>query len=704
MKSKIEELTNNKRSQKYIIENNNKREKRNNTDNINIYEYKGNTNDYQKLNKSERFIDIPQNYRIKKVKTNIKNNDNIRINTIECFSEKEDLNHQRNYSLNKGRNTLSTNIINNRIKNRVDSLNNNNRKNMRYSQNKNDIKISGFELCYESDKGERNTYNNIFNKTKNHSKINEYKYNNTYYTTINFHSDDKNSENVNKEKNEFRYEIKSNIKMNKSYRIQRRENVNDNSINKLNNSYIPINNKRCSKNIIVINKNKIDNNSSRKKLNQNKRNMNFRNFHRPSEIKKIILIQSIYRKHLAQIKLDEYKTILMYYKEFLELLNDIIIDKKEKLWKYFKYEIKHINKEGKKNIRNLQNTKKKILMKTSEMKMLHKELGDSFNIKNDDLKIKLDDIIKENNELKNQIFDNKNIEEKMKQLLEENKKNQSINAIIMKDNKQLAKRLKNIQESRNNQLVVENQIPVDLTQNNDIQTQSINKLKYLYLKCIFFKKVLKNKNSLKTYFNKYKNNIKKLKKKYSIENNNIFINNKKKINIQMAKNLNINFISQNDSYKHNILHKLFMKKEQKQLNIIPKYFYKYYYISNYINEKEEEKEEMNIKKNKILKAIIKKKENRNEYILRKIIKEWKLRGIIFKMKGVAKELKKKKKLKKKIRDKIAKETLNNLKNKTANFQSAHEFSYKIDKIDKKEDNKEENLIKEDKQTESDESF
>ena len=703
MKSKIKEMPNNKRSQKYLIENNNKREKRINTDNNNIYEYKGNTHDNQRLNKSEKFIDITPNNIIKRVKTNINNNDNMRINTIEYLSEKEDLNYQRKYSLNKGRNTLSTNIINNRIKNRVDLSNNNYRKNIKYNQNKNDnIKISGFELCYESDKGERNSYNNILNKTKNHSKNNEYKYNNIYYTNINLDLDDKNNEKINnKERNGFRYEIKTDNKMNKSY-IKN----NDNSFNKNNNSIIPINNKRNTrntKNIIFINKNKIDNNPSIK-INQNKRNINFRNFHRPSEIKKIILIQSTYRKHLAQIKLDEYKTILMYYNEFFELLNDIIIDKKEKLWKYFKLCIKSRKKKEKKNNKKLMNTKKKILMKATEVKMLHKELGDSFNIKNDDLKIKLDDIIKENNELKNQIFDNKNIEEKMKQLLEENKKNQSINAIIMKDNKQLAKRLKNIQENRNNQLVVENQIPVDLTQDINIQTQSMNKLKYLYLKCIFFKKVLKNKNSLKIYFNKYRNNIKKLRKKYSIENNNIFINNKKKINIQMAKNLNINFISQNDNYKHFILHKLFMKKEQKQLNIIPKYFYKYYYISKYINEKEEEKEEMNIKKNKILKAIIMKKENKNEYILRKIIKEWKLRGIIFKMKGVAKELKKKKKLKKKIRDKIAKATLNNLRNKTANFQSAHEFSYKIDKIDKKEDNKEENIIKEDKQTESDESF
>ena len=130
---------------------------------------------------------------------------------------------------------------------------------------------------------------------------------------------------------------------------------------------------------------------------------------------------------------------------------------------------------------------------------------------------------------------------------------------------------------------------------------------------------------------------------------------------------------------------LFMKKEQKQSNIIPKYFYKFFYLSNYTN-KEKEKGEIDLKKKRILKSLINKKEKNNEFILRNALKEWKLRGVIFKMKGYAKELKKKKKLKKKIRDKKARETLNNLKIKTASFQNTHEFSYKIDKTDKKEDN------------------
>ena len=256
---------------------------------------------------------------------------------------------------------------------------------------------------------------------------------------------------------------------------------------------------------------------------------------------------------------------------------------------------------------------------------------------------------------------------------------------------QLSKKLKNLQENKNNQLVISNQLSVGLSQVDDVQQNPNSKLKYLYLKCIFYKKELNERNSLKIFFNKYRNNVKKLKKKYSIENNNIFINNKKKINIQMAKNLNINFISQNDNYKYFILFKLFMKKEQRQSNLIPKYFYKLYYSTNDINK--DNKEECDLDKIRILKNLLKKKENNNQIILKNKLKEWKLRGVIFKMKGAAKELKRKKKLKKKIRDKIAKETLNNLKNKTANFQSAHEFSYNVNKNEEdKELNKTEENI------------
>ena len=672
-----------------------------------IYEYEGNkTYNYKSQKNAREKIDINKNYRInRKNITNYSDDDFFKLNSEDNFSEWEKMNHQRNYSLNRGINTNSTTLIEFKDKNRNKIKNNYIQNQIKYKNS--NIKINGFELYYESDKGERIALKNPNNKNKiSGNIINFYKNNNNFYNDI----DDSTNKTINNsykiENTKYCYEIKQNTNQNKTIPTIRNINYNDEySINNLS----AINpNKRIDLNKIKINKIKINNtkknntNFMRNKINQEKKLMKFRNYHRPSEIKKIILIQSTFKGYLSRLKLVDYINKFTYFKEFFELLNKIIIERRKNVWKFLKKRIKGNNKHKNRNNNKIIKTKKKILMKTNEINKLHKEWGDSFNIKNDELKIKLDDIIKENNDLKNQIFDNKNIEEKMKQLLEENKKNQSINEIIMKDNRQLAKKLKTIQDNRNNQLVIQNQLPVDLTQSDDTQMQSASKLKYLYLKCIFFKKVLKNRNSLKIYFNKYKNNIRKLRKKYSIENNNIFINNKKKINIQMAKNLNINFISNNDNYKHFMLFKLFMKKEQKQSNIIPKYFYKFFYLSNYTN-KEKEKGEIDLKKKRILKSLINKKEKNNEFILRNALKEWKLRGVIFKMKGYAKELKKKKKLKKKIRDKKARETLNNLKIKTASFQNTHEFSYKIDKTDKKEDN-EENKIKEDEKIEFENIF
>ena len=562
-----------------------------------IYEYLGNNYDknYKKIIDDN---DINR-LRISKRKfTNIK--------------DKINLQNDKNRSLKKERNTLSTSSL------KILDLKKNHTN-----------QISGFELYYGP--------SNIINDKKSYNNINNYKYNNIYYSNINLYGTNNNN----------------------NYRIENNNEI-IYKLNKYNNH--TYNNRR--------NQSKAKQELTKK---INKSVTKFRNYLRPSETKKIILIQSKYRANLSKKRLYQYKFLILLYKILLN-----------KFWKNFKsklVKVKYIkNNKIISRKKNLISTNKKIIMKTNEVNLLHKELGDSFNIINDELKIKLDDIIKENKELKNQIIDNnKSIEEKMKQLLDENKKNQNINEIIIKDNKILAKKLKNLQYNKNNQLVIQNQSPVDLTLIDDNKNiQSISKLKYIYLKCIFLKKIIKNKNVLRIFFNRYKNNIKKIN-----NNNKIYLNNNKKINIQMAKNFNINLISQIDIYnkKNFLLYKLFLNKEKNISKIITKFLYKYYY--NVINTKEENNE-----RKKLLINIIKKKENKNEYILRNIIKEWKLRGVIFKMKGIAKEFKKRKKLKKKIRDKMAKETLNNLINKTSNFQSSHEFSYKIEKTERKEDNKE----------------
>ena len=626
-------------------------------------------------------LNVSQNYKKRNNTNEMNNQDIIRINSVENFSGRED--KGRDYSLNnKIRNTYSTYIINRKNNINIDNINNKNRFNNKKNE---DIKISGFELFYESDKGEKNSYKSYIKNNKNNNPNS--KYNNPYHCNINL-DEDNHKKIINKEyKNNFFYNINNNNSQ--SYIINNRKNrinINDSiEIKDIQKKIIDKRRTKYNENTDLISRVIKSNTSNKNNANINsyntisKKNVRYSNYYRPSDKKKIILIQSTYRMHLSKAKLYEYINICLSYEKLLELLKKLFLKKKEEIYKFIIQKLKKMKKNNK-----IMNTKRKIIMKTNEVTKLHKELGDSFNIANDELKIKLDNVIKENNELKNQILDNKNIEKKMKLLQEENKKNQNINNIIMKDNKQLAKRLKNMQDNRNNQLVIQNQLSVGLNQVEDdlLKMESISKLKYLYLKCIFFKKVLKNRNSLRIYFNKYKNNIKK-GKKYSIENNNIYINNKKNINIQMAKNFNINFISQNDNYKHFLLLKLFMKKEQIKSKILPKFFYKYLYIINNIQNNNNNDNELK----KLLKKIIMKREKYNAIIIRKILKEWKLRSVIFRMKGIAKEIKKKKKLKKKIREKIAKETLNNIKNKMANFQSAHEFSYKIDKINKKDNEK-----------------
>ena len=647
----------------------------NNNNNNNNYNFKYNNIYYSNINLEER-------------NRNSNNNDFETNNKNTSYNNISNLSNQKDYQ-NKYQIVHNNSSINNNVKNaskkrinindsvEINDLNNNKSISIVNGNRRKNIKANTSIINSNQIKE-----NKIYISKKNENKI--------FNSNLNSNRNNKNIDIINLNNNNSNSVLKSDILTNMS--IDNSMKNNPKIINKRNSA-----SSHKSNNSHNLSKSKNPGNIRKK--------IRYINYYRKSDIKKLILIQSIYRAHLLNLKLSKDFQLFTYTKELFFLLYNIILLRKNNYWKIFLNKLSKIyacksvnrrkNKKNTKNNKNEDSLKNKVILKTKEVNnMLNKETGDLFNIINDNniLKLKLDNIIKENNELKNQIFDNKNIEEKLKQLLEENKKNQNINAIIMKDNQQLAKRLKNIQDNRNNQLVIQNQKSIDLAMEDNLQFQSLNKLKDLYLKYLVFKKILKNRNVVKSYFNRYKNNVKKLKT-YAIENNNIFINNKKKINIQMAKNFNINFISQNDNYKNFHLYKIFLKKEKEKLKYISKYFYKFIYLSNYKKFLEEEEkikiekekeiiENKNEQKRNIMQSIIDKYERNCNFLCKKTLKEWKLRGVIFKMKGIAKEIKKKKKLKKKIRDKIAKETLNNLKNRTATFQSAHEFIYKNDKIEK----------------------
>ena len=107
----------------------------------------------------------------------------------------------------------------------------------------------------------------------------------------------------------------------------------------------------------------------------------------------------------------------------------------------------------------------------------------------------------------------------MKNLIDENKKNQNINAIIMKDNQQLAKKLKDFQDYRNTNLIVQNQSSLDLTQKELIEIDELikkneiykNKIKLIYLRKFIIKKTGEDKYLMKNIFERFKNTINNIK-------------------------------------------------------------------------------------------------------------------------------------------------------------------------------------------------
>ena len=265
-----------------------------------IYEYEGNkTYNYKSQKNAREKIDINKNYRINRkniTNNNYSDDDFFKLNSEDNFSEWEKMNHQRNYSLNRGINTNSTTLIEFKDKNRNKIKNNYIQNQIKYKNS--NIKISGFELYYESDKGERIALKNPNNKNKISGKNN-----NNFYNDI----DDSTNKTINNsykiENTKYCYEIKQNTNQNKTIPTIRNINFNDEySINNLS----AINpNKRIDLNKIKINKIKINNtkknntNFMRNKINQEKKLMKFRNYHRPSEIKKIILIQSTFKGYLS---------------------------------------------------------------------------------------------------------------------------------------------------------------------------------------------------------------------------------------------------------------------------------------------------------------------------------------------------------------------------------------------------------------------
>ena len=281
----------------------------------------------------------------------------------------------------------------------------------------------------------------------------------------------------------------------------------------------------------------------------------------------------------------------------------------------------------------------------------------------------------------------------------------------MKDNMQLAKKLKDIQDYRNHRLFIENQYSIDLNQIDKIQIQELNKnyelflnkLKILMLEKLLYKKINKENNIIKEKIYKYRNIVQKLKEndkennyKKEISFNNIIKiiekNNKLLLN-KYFWNLYYNGLTlerENEIKENNIneiLKKIIYKKEQKNKIILNKMFFKFVInnlkckneeIKNSIEKQEEEEKEI-LKLEKLKKLFIK-FENNARFIYKVILEKWNLKSKIIGMKTAARDKKKKRKQKKKNNRLLFNKNFgfgeNNGKKMFAPLcKSIHEFSY-----------------------------
>ena len=446
-------------------------------------------------------------------------------------------------------------------------------------------------------------------------------------------------------------------------------------------------------------------------------------------IKAAILIQSVLRGYLVKIKLYNNVSLYVCCKRGIDILQDLILNWKNKYWKIFKINIS--NKQNKMtcfSIRNkykLRNTRSKDPIVSN----LHKDTGVSFGIVNKSvkkdnrekrLKSKLKNVIAENKELRNRLIDNRNIENKLKTLIDENKKNQNINAIIMKDNMQLAKKLKDFQDYRNHRLFIENQYSIDLNQMEKIQMQELNKSNEMYVKRLksiilgkfLLKKMSNENNIMKEKINLFRDITQKMKKK---ENE---IDIRKEIHLKNIINIIDKYIKllkdkifwkiyynslaskrEEEIKKYKIkekLKKFIENKEKGSKNILNKKFFKFV-LNNMKYDKEEIKqkiekekeEEKDILKIEKMKKIFKKYENNVRLIYKVILEKWHIKSKIIRMKNAARDKKKKRKKNKKKRLLYNKNLVKNSYNPSL-CKSIHEFSYLVSngKIIKESNSKE----------------
>ena len=320
--------------------------------------------------------------------------------------------------------------------------------------------------------------------------------------------------------------------------------------------------------------------------------------------KYIILIQSVIRGFLIRLKLAQYFMLYDRIKKAVSLIYYIIFHRKRFVF-YFIAKV-NINPKTSKyynmnsNIAPFYNISLEYNKLIKNNKIIH---IDSVNIKSikdkNSYQIKYNESSDYQKELNKKKIDLAVAEKKIKELLKENKKIQNINNIIVRNNKQLALKLKKAEKRNWTKLKIRNNYFSIINKSNNNINDNYLKLKINNLLTkIITRKIILIKAILYKYFFKFN-----LKAKLFYIND---INNKKHLLIE-----NNNFI-----INENIIQKNSIINNTLDLDIE--------------------------KRNKQLKNIINKKYI-NLYVYRNIFEKWMMRALIFKSKDFVKEKKKKKK-------------------------------------------------------------
>jgi hypothetical protein len=459
--------------------------------------------------------------------------------------------------------------------------------------------------------------NNKFKSNRNYNHNTRLVYNNSDLSKIKF---------VNN-----KWENIPNFNMNNKTMLSYDKKVKDSLVNIFENPiHIPMINKDPLYKVTTYEKNSpLAYNFNSPKYNKSQKNLGIKYKKGIKMIKKldeyILLIQSVVRGHLLRIKLAQYLALYDRIKNAISSINYLILERMRFIL-YFLFNY-NINKTLSKYCAN------SYLTPTSNISFEFKNLNiknnsiitnESLNINNNIIyhdkskernkfQLKINEVSEIQKELNNKKIDLAVAEKKIKELSIENKKIQNINNIIVRDNKQLALKLKSFENSRYNRLEVRNKNFSYLISTNN--KNNINEIKLKInnlLKKIISKKCILTKAILYKYFYKFYLKCKLFQNQNQID--------------EINKNKKTNLVIENNNF--------FIKKNFNEEKIITK--------KDDYNDNDNNNNNNNIlvtdkgKRNQKLKLIIKRKDL-NLYIYKNIFEKWLLRSLVFKNKDLIKE-------------------------------------------------------------------